>query len=275
MFVFRHMQADELLHFPDLGDGDLSREQRREALLDFVNVQRPLAALVIFLNVVALEDLFRDLGARLADIADLQSFFPDITGLRMVPLPPKTNRPFRRLDMDPAPLTDFAEVNGLYRRCLNIEPIPVSEFPKLYDLALIRHTVAHNGSVVRQVDAGRFKYWEMRPGQFINPPVEFVKETARYLYSIGRSFETAIQDRVFTVALSCQPDSWPREPSPLVLTLIETFNYLGKILRRDAPLPILTDPNYEQKVRLASEEARKRLNEICLAEVVERFQPSS
>ena len=68
LFAYRHMQANKLLHFPDLADGDMSREQRAEALLRMVSVHRPLAALVIFLSVVALEDFIRDLGARLADI---------------------------------------------------------------------------------------------------------------------------------------------------------------------------------------------------------------
>jgi len=39
--------------------GDLDAVQRREALQRAVALHRPLAALVIFLNVVALEDFFR------------------------------------------------------------------------------------------------------------------------------------------------------------------------------------------------------------------------
>lgn len=58
LFFYRNMQAQDLLHFPDMAGGDMSAEQRREALDRMVSVQRPLAALVLFLNIVALEDLF-------------------------------------------------------------------------------------------------------------------------------------------------------------------------------------------------------------------------
>jgi len=91
LFAYRHMQAKGLLHFPDFGDGDMNKEQRKDALERMVNVHRPLAALVLFLGVVGLEDFIRDLGARLADVSGLERHFPKIAELRPVlkknPLP--------------------------------------------------------------------------------------------------------------------------------------------------------------------------------------------
>lgn len=81
LFAYRHLQAEGLLNFPDFAGGDLGEEQRQEALARMVNVHRPLAALILFLAVVGLEDFIRDLGGRLADLPGLDSHFPRITEL--------------------------------------------------------------------------------------------------------------------------------------------------------------------------------------------------
>jgi hypothetical protein len=66
LFAYRYSQALGLLRPLDYGGGDLSREDRRKALDQSVVLHRPLTALVVFLSVVALEDLIRGLGNRLA-----------------------------------------------------------------------------------------------------------------------------------------------------------------------------------------------------------------
>ena len=156
LFAYRHLQADGLLHFPDMGGGDMSAEERRDALLRMVNLHRPLAAIVLFLNVVALEDFIRDLGARLAEVPTLDAHFPRISELR--PRLVQNPRPFARLDRDPAPLSNWPEVNALYERALGVGPLPAAELPRLHDLALVRHIVAHHAGLVRPIDVQRFQY---------------------------------------------------------------------------------------------------------------------
>lgn len=175
LFAYRHVQADNLLQFPDYAGGDLNAEQRREALDVAVNLYRPLTALVIFLNVVALEDFIRELSASLADIGALATYFPNIFKLKKED--PKLN---------------FKEVNTLYYESVAVKPLPEEEFPRLYDLALVRHTVAHNGSIFRDSDVGRFQYYQVQPGRVINPPIAFVKETCHYLYETGRTFANSV-----------------------------------------------------------------------------------
>lgn len=113
LFVYRHMQAEGLLHFPDFGSGDMNEDQRNEALAQMVSVHRPLAAVVLFLGVVGLEDFIRDLGARLADIPGLEHHFPRITELR--PVLKKNPPPYARQDRDPAQLSDWPKVNTFIR----------------------------------------------------------------------------------------------------------------------------------------------------------------
>jgi hypothetical protein len=204
LFAYRHLQADRLLEFSDMAGGDMSGEQRREALLRAVSFHRPLAAIVLFLSIVTLEDLIRDLGARLADAPGLDSHFKHISELRLRPV--QNPKPFRRLDMDPAPLYNWPKVNALYARVLDVEPIPGDQMSMLHDLALIRHIVAHHAALVRPIDAPRFQYWAIVPNTQLNPPVDFVRDMATLAFSTGQAFENTVRNRVFSavVGLSCR-----------------------------------------------------------------------
>ncbi len=79
LFAHRQMQAIDLLELPDSGGGDVTFEQRREALQTAISFQKPLVALTIFLAVVALEDFVRDFGARPADHGLVSLYFPELT----------------------------------------------------------------------------------------------------------------------------------------------------------------------------------------------------
>lgn len=265
LFAYRHMQAERLLHFPDFGGGDMNEEQRKDALARMVNVQRPLAALVLFLGVVALEDFIRDLGARLADVSGLERHFPKITELR--PVLKKNPPPYARQDKDPAPLSDWAEVNALYQRTIGIAPLVVEDLPKLHDLALIRHTVAHHAALVRPIDVPRFQYWDVQANALINPPIDFVREILTLLYRTGRSFETTVADRLFGEILAVQPPNWHEAPCELVLGLIETFNWFGKLITDNSVLPMPGTPNYEEELHARSTAIRARLTKLCLEEL--------
>jgi hypothetical protein len=268
LFAYRHMQAEGLLHFPDFGGGDMNAEQRKEALAQMVSVRRPLAAIVLFLGVVGLEDFIRDLGARLADVPGLEHHFPNISTLR--PVPKKNPLPFARQDRDPAPLSDWQEVNTLYEQAIGVVPLPVKDLPKLYDLALIRHTVAHHAALVRPIDVPRFQHWEMQENALINPPIDFVRQMLMLLYNTGRGFETAVADRVFAELISHQPSNWHESPSELVLKLIETFNWFGKLLTDNGAIPMPGTPNYEQEMHARSDANRARLTQQCIDELKNR-----
>jgi hypothetical protein len=265
LFAYRHMQAEGLLHFPDFGDGDMNQEQRKEALTRMVNVHRPLAAVVLFLGVVGLEDLIRDLGARLADVPGLERHFPEITELR--PALKKNPRPYARPDRDPAPLSDWPEVNTLYQKVIGIAPLPAAELPKLHDLALIRHTVAHHAALVRSIDAPRFQHWEIQANALINPPSDFVREMLMLLYQTGRSFETTVADRLFAVIFADQSPTWHESPSALVIELIETFNWFGKLITNNSVPPLPGAQNYEQELRARSDAMRAMLTQQCIEEL--------
>jgi hypothetical protein len=257
-----------LLNFPDYAGGDLDAAQRREALESAVAFHRPLSALVIFLNVVALEDFIRDFGARLADHPGLASYFPSVSGLRMTPTNPAPNRPFARLDRDPVPLVDPVDVNNLYQRCLGIQPFPASEHAQLRDLALLRHTVAHHGAVIRSVDVQRFQHFIVQPGHIINPPVAFVRDVCSYLYRIGRTFEESVKARIFSVVIPTLSPSWWEQRPPTLLDLIELFNYFGKLVTSNGPVG--TPPpgtEMERQMREEGVRVREELIRLCIDEL--------
>jgi hypothetical protein len=269
LFAYRHMQAEELLHFPDFGAGDMNEEQRKDGLARMVNAKRPLAALVLFLGVVALEDFIRDLGARLADVPGLKRHFPYITELR--PVLKRNPRPYARQDKDPAPLSDWPEVNTLYQRAIGVAPIAVADLPKLNDLALIRHTVAHHAALVRPIDAPRFQHWEVQANALINPPIDFVREISTLLYQTGRSFETTVADRLFGEILAGQPPNWYEAPSELVLALIETFNWFGKLITDNNVHPMPGTQDYEEELRARSTGNQARLTQLCIEELAGKY----
>jgi hypothetical protein len=265
LFCYRIDQALSLLQLPDYGGGDLDATQRSEALQRAIAFQRPLAALVIFLNVVALEDFIRDLGARLADNQNLSSYFPHVSQLRMISTKPNPSRPFARLDRDPVTLMDPVEVNKLYQRCLGVEPIPSSEHSKLRDLALLRHTVAHHGAVIRSVDVQRFQYYIVQPGHIINPPVSFVHDVCTDLYRIGRTFEESVKTRIFSVVIPTLGPSWEERRPPPLLNLIGLFNYFGKLVTSNGPVG--TPPPGTEMERQMREEGirdREELIRLCI-----------
>jgi hypothetical protein len=227
LFAYRHLQAVHLLESPDFCGGDMTHEQRSDALRRAVNHHKPLTALAIFLGVVALEDFVRDFGARMADNIHVRLNFPALEELRAKPILRPANQAFMRLDTDPTGVVDPQKVNDLFQKSLGVEPIPAPEYARLRDLALIRHTVAHHAAVVRSIDVPRFQYYILRPGQVINPPVDFVKETLTYLYRIGRAIEEAVMSRVFKAILPSLGTNWWNARPTELLELIEFFDFFG------------------------------------------------
>lgn len=272
LFAYRHFQADNLLHFPDFGDGDMPREQRRAALTNAVEHHQPLSAVVIFLNMVALEDFLRDLGARLAEIPGFSDFFPNASKL-VAPRISKPSKPYARLDKEPiSSYLDFEKLNRLFDNCLGTRPIDPSFFARLYDLALLRHTIAHHGSIIRKIDVLRFRYFEVRAGHLINPPLEFVKETCHFVYQVGRNFELQLQARVFSKITSVLPPTWQVQPPQILIDLIEVFSYFGKIPQDNEPFPMFNDTaELEKRFREKGERYRQRLIGLCLDDLRTKY----
>jgi hypothetical protein len=269
LFAYRHLQAAGLLDSPDYGGGDLTEEQRREALRHAVYFRKPLAALAIFLGVVALEDFVRDFGARLADHARIASLFPTLARLRSKPISRAPGHAFKRLDTDPTGFVDPEEINVLFHDAFSVQPIPVAEFPRLRDLALIRHTVAHHAAVIRKVDVPRFQYYIVRPGQAINPPEDFVRDVLQYLYQTGISIERAIRDQIFSALLSLLPSDWSTSRPPQLIDLIEFFDYFGFLETARGPVGY-ADPRDQLHHEMQRDAARIR--ELLITRCIEALQ---
>lgn len=270
LFAYRCEQARNLLYLPDVGGGDLNDDQPRNALENMVSLHRPLAAIALFLGVVALEDLIRDLGTRLVEVPDLRQYFPGVEKLR--PTPIRNAGPNARPDKDPTSLSNWAKVNTLYQDAFNVSPFSDEDLPKLHDLALIRHTVAHHAAVVREVDVPRFKHWDVQRNEIINPPAQFVRELLQWLYRIGRSFETTVSEQLFRKVLADLGPTWTAAPPPLLVTLIETFNWFGKLVPPNQSPPLPWAPDYEQQVVARNLEVRAQLIQECLHELKVKYR---
>ena len=272
LFAYRSMQAAGLLDLPDFGGGDLDAQQRREALLTAVSFRKPLAALSLFLGVVALEDFMRDLVARMADDPELLSWFPQLADFRSQPKPRTPNQAFRRLDTDPAGVVDPEEINSVFQRTLGVSPIPVHDYWHLRDLALLRHTVAHHAAVIRHVDVPRFRYFRVRPGRIINPPAKFIKAELQYLYQLGRNVEASVRDVVFRRAVADAGSGWSQAPDARVVRLIEFFAYFGYIESTTVPVGY-SEPGTPLRQQQELEAARIRTSLIskCIGDLVSTY----
>ena len=272
LFAYRHVQAARLLDLPDFGGGDLDSEQRREALVTAVSLCKPLSALSLFLGVVALEDFVRDLIARMSEVPELLQWFPLLADFRSQPKARAPDQAFRRLDTDPAGAVDPEEINSVFQRSLGISPIPSAEYWHLRDLALLRHTVAHHGAVIRQVDVPRFRYFKVQPGRIINPPPAFIKAELHYLYRIGRDAEASVRDVVFRCALADAGAGWSKRNVKSITLLIEFFAYFGYIESTTVPVGY-SEPGSQLRQQQEQESTRIRalLLERCVADLVSKY----
>jgi hypothetical protein len=261
LFVYRQAQALDLLKFPDFSGGDMTREQISEALKRSVYFQRPITALSIFLSVVSLEDFIRELGCRISHIDNLDNYFKKINALDIIPIK-KMKKPSSRLFRDPFNILDFEELNKKYYQTIGINPIPSNEIPRLEDLAMIRHTVAHHGSMIRDIDISRFQYYQMTPNVILNPPIEFVNETCTYLYKTGSQFEIAIQEKIFKDVIPQLEKDWDRVHPKILVDLIEVFNFFGKFPTESHAWPVTED---EKKT--INDEIYHELMTLCIKDI--------
>lgn len=269
LFAYRQTQAVALLDLPDYGGGDLDAEQRREALRNAVSFHKPLAALSLFLGVVALEDLVRDLAARLADVSSLKPFFPELSKLRAQAVPRPADQAFKRLDTDPAGVLDPEQINARFMKAMGVAPVPAVEYWHLRDLALLRHSVAHHAAMIRPVDVPRFAHFVVRPGRVINPPPDFVRSELMYLYKLGRTIEKAIQSAALSPIIQAAGSGWSIHPPTALIELIELFGFFGFIETTTVPVGY-SEPGSElrQRQELEARRIRDVLLQRCVAELV-------
>jgi hypothetical protein len=274
LFAYRHTQAIGLMEFPDVGYGDLDAAQRREALRMMVSHQKPLAALALFLGVVALEDFIRDLAARLADTPSCLANFPGLGNLRSQPVNQGSDKGWKRSDKDPVVFLDPEELNKIFKNAIAVEPVPATEFWHLRDLALIRHTVAHHGAVIRHVDVPRFAHFIVNPGRVINPPPEFIQAELKYLYKLGREIETNVRSAVFGQFVNAAGAGWSNNLPQEVVELIELFAYFG-YLESTTVIVGYSEPGSDLRRRQEAEAIRIRavLLQRCVADLKDEFGP--
>src|SRR5918993_1664652 len=252
MFYDRQWKAIDLLTFPDLSSGDLTAGQRSEALERFVELHRPLTSLALFHSIVALEDLIRDMGSRIAGVSGIKRDFPSIG---RVATPPK----------------EPSLVNRNYRKVFGVQGVIAKDHEdRISDLRQLRHTIAHHGGLIPPEDVGKFRFYDVKPYHLINPPRDFVVDTARFLEAVGSNYLARLKDVVFrTVVPSLRPIDPSRPPQKLI-ELIECFNYFGNLLESEPParLPSHSGLTYEEKVEeieKAQQKQAERYKERLLA----------
>lgn len=278
LFAFRHLQARNLLHPPHFSDAPSDPKQLSEFSSQYVSLQRPLLALVLFLGVVAHEDLIRDLAARLVGSPLCVSRFPGLEHLKQKKKNDSMNtgrsgdRDYRDRYTDPAGKLDPQYSNDLFQRAIGVQPIPVEDYWHLRDLALLRHTVAHHGAIIREVDQRRFAHFIVTPGRLINPPPDFVRAELDYLYALGRDIEQRIRTAMFGRFIAEAGPGWSRDIPDDIYSLIELFGYFGHLEAARAPVGhAQTEPELGRMQEADRTRIRGQLLQRCVSDLVGEF----
>lgn len=194
MYQYRLRKSLFGLQLPDVGGGDLNEVQRKEWLKEILVYTTQTPALTVFQGVVALEDYIRELSNGLGQIENLDAV-EGFTEIKTLPVKQKVsvNYPSESPEENTPMLNPF-EVNKRFKKVLCIEPL--SKDDRLKDLITLRHIIAHNASNIRQVDLGRFQYYDVEANHIFTPTEEFVRDTLGYLSKVVNNFHQAVLDRV-------------------------------------------------------------------------------
>lgn len=210
------LQAIRLLDWPAPYDLEkLSDEEKRRIKDGFLQLRHPITALGLFLGVVALEDFVRDLLHRLREDDFVGSHFPEFQKLTAKSI----EKEFSNIRPE--------EWNDKLFSIIDLKPIPEEELPHIGDLVLLRNAIAHYGSLTPEKYRDKFKYWDVKIGQMINPPASFVRTELNYIFHLGQKIHEETRRIVFRRIIEKMGCGWSRNPSPDILRLIELFCFFG------------------------------------------------
>jgi hypothetical protein len=201
------------LEWPDQnGLEKVPDEERRRIKDGFLQLCHPITALGLFLGVVALEDFVRDLLHQLRQDDLVSSNFQELQNQDI-------EKKFRYIDP--------AEWNKKLFRLIGLKPIPEKELPHVEDLVRLRNAIAHYGSLTPEAYRDKFKYWDVKIGQPINPPASFVRTELNYIFHLGQKIHEETRRIVFRKIIEKMGCGWSRNPSQDILRLIELFCFFG------------------------------------------------
>jgi hypothetical protein len=225
MFFYKLHQAANVTSVANFNIPNSCGKSAKDYESEHPEVVQPLTALAVFMHVVALEDLLRESGVFLVTINELMKL-KGIKKLTQVPVQQK--HPHQRTQKDSFSLLDLEQLNDHYQAVLGIAAVEKADISRLRDLILMRHIVAHNAAIVREVDQGRFQYYAVPVGISLNPTAEFVRDTTSFISAVARQFIEKIRAVVFQKAFSMLPD-WRDTPCDRINELIAQFDYFGLI----------------------------------------------
>lgn len=261
LFAYRVGQAMALLRVSAThSDTAVSYEERQRINDEFLPLCRPLTALGLFLGVAALEDFGRDLMEKLTEDEFLRHHFPKVCEWN-------SRKGFRSLYPK--------KWNEKYQEIFSIQPISIADFPHLNDLRHLRNAVAHHGSLIPGRDVEKFKYWDLKAGQQVNPPAKFVRDELLYIFRIGKSIHDELTQVVLKHAIEVAGRGWSTEPSADILRLIEVFTFFG-FLESDEGLAAApaSDWGFKEEVGLSQrvqEKTSENLHLRCIDCLIEKF----
>jgi hypothetical protein len=269
LFDYRISQAQRLLEWPDQnGLEKVPDEERRRIKDGFLQLGHPITALGLFLGVVALEDFVRDLLHQLRQDDLVSSNFLELQNQDI-------EKSFKHL-RPKCWNKDFLRIMGF-------KPVPTKEISHVADLVRLRNAIAHYGSLTPEAYRDKFKYWDVKIGQPINPPASFVRTELNYIFHLGQKIHEETRRIVFRRIIEKMGCGWSRNPSPDILRLIELFCFFGFLEKARGPVgsppkdpnfldPLKQDfPELLEQAEASNKDMLHRLQSRCIDRLIAEF----
>jgi len=272
IFGYRISQAQRLLDWPAPYDLEKEPDEERWRIKDgILQLRQPLATLGLFWGVVALEHFGRDLIHQLSEDHFIRRDFLEFQNWK----PKQIEHEFRSLSSK--------SWNTNFFQLVDFEPIPKEEISHVEDLVLLRNAIAHYGALVPAKKRNKFKYWNVKIGQPINPPASFVRTELNYISHLGQKIHEDTRRIVFRRIIEKMGCGWSRNPSPDILRLIELFCFFGFSEQARGPvglppkdpnsLDLLKEdfPELLEQAEASNQDVLHRLRSRCIDRLVAEF----
>jgi hypothetical protein len=124
--------------------------------------------------------------------------------------------------------------------------------------------MAHHCGIVRKEDQHRFRYYNLKPDELINPPKDLAIELILFLHDLGSNYLNNVEEGIFKKIIPILSID-PENPQPIIKRLIEVFDFFGKVsIINHVPLDLS-----ERKV--LKEKVKNQLLKECVNEIIEKY----
>lgn len=211
---------------------------------------RPLGALILGMQIVALEDYLRYQLDSLLNNSCVLNLYPDSN--KQLPKDKSYGERFK--------LSNISELNQRCERAFGFYLIEEIYIKQIHDLVRIRNIIFHFGGIVSDQKRAEFDFYQIDREQ-IDVNYQGLQELSDFIYQRASHIDKVLRTSILARIRDSSLKDWKTKPSPDLLSMIKEFNYLGHLTTLH-PGMVAGDLSSEQKLILEKEMIEKCLQDI-------------